>query len=79
MVATLRTVGASGTMVADGIGGISPGQAVATGGNVQITGTAGTIAIDTRVAHNLVITATWSAASASDSCVLEDFVATILG
>lgn len=79
LVVTLRTVGASGTMVADGIGGISPGQAVATGGNVQATGTAGTVAIDTTVAHNLVVTATWSAASASDSCVLEDFVATILG
>ena len=74
---TLRTVGASGTLVADGIAGISPGQAVATGGNVQTTGTAGTVAIDTTVAHNLVITATWSGASTSNSCVLEDFVASI--
>lgn len=79
LVATIRVVGASGTMMVDGIGGISPGQAVATGGNVQTTGTAGTIAIDTTVAHNIVITASWSAASASNSCVLEDLVVSILG
>jgi len=35
------------------------------------------VAIDTTVAHNLVITATWSGASTSNSCVLEDFVASI--
>lgn len=79
LTATIRTVGASGTLVADGLGGISPGAAVATGGNVQVTGTAGTVAIDTTAAHSLVITAQWSAASSSDSCVLEDLVATILG
>ncbi len=74
LVATIRAVGASGTMVVDGIAGISPGQAVATGGNVQTTGTAGTIAIDTTAAHNVVVTATWSNASSSNSCVLEDLV-----
>ena len=74
LVATIRAVGASGTMVVDGIAGISPGQAVATGGNVQTTGTAGTIAIDTTAAHNVVVTATWSGASTSNSCVLEDLV-----
>lgn len=79
LAATLRTTGASGTLVCDGFGGISPGQAVATGGNVQTTGTAGTVAIDTTVAHTLVITATWSAASASNSVVLEDLLATLLG
>lgn len=79
LCATLRAVGASGAMVADGFGGISPGQAVATGGNVQATGTAGTVAIDTTVAHTLVITALWSAASASNSVLLEDFVISIFG
>lgn len=77
LTVTLRAVGASGTMVSDGFAGISPGQAVATGGNVQTTGTAGTIAIDTTVAHNLVITAQWSAASTSDVVQLEDLVVTI--
>lgn len=79
LVVTLRAVGASGTMMVDGFGGISPGQAVATGGNVQTTGTAGTIAIDTTAGHTIVITATWSAADAANSCVLEDLVVTILG
>lgn len=77
LTATIRTVGASGTLVAEGTGGISPGQTVATGGNVQVTGTAGTLAIDTTVAHNIVITAQWGAASTNDSVVLENLVATI--
>lgn len=78
LTATVRAVGASGTMVADGFGGISPGQAVATGGNVQTSGTAGTIAIDTTVAHSVVITLESSGAGPF-SAVLEDLVVTILG
>jgi hypothetical protein len=77
IMATIRSVGVSGTMVCDGLGGISPGAAVATGGNVQVTGTASTVAIDTTAAHSILITATWSAASPSDSVVLEDLVVLI--
>jgi hypothetical protein len=78
LVATVRSVGAGGTLVCNGFGGISPGQGVATGGNVQTTGTAGTIAIDTTVAHTLVITLLSSGAGPF-SAVLEDLVVTIFG
>jgi hypothetical protein len=77
LVVTVRSVGVGGTMTAAGIGGISPGQAVATGGNVQMTGTAGTVAINTTIAHNLVITATWSGASTSNIVQLEDLTVLI--
>lgn len=79
LVATVRAVGASGTLVADGFGGISPGQLVTTGGNVQATGTAGTVAVDWTVAHTIIITALWNAASPSNAVLLEDLVVTILG
>ena len=78
LTATVRAVGASGTLVCDGIGGVGPGQAVATGGNVQTTGTTGTVAIDTTVAHAVVITLESSGAGPF-SAVLEDFIVTILG
>ena len=74
----VRTAGATGSLLTSGLAGISPGQAVATGGNVQTTGT--TLSnIDLTAAHTLVTTATWSGASASNSCYLEDFAAVVLG
>lgn len=78
LVATVRSVGAGGTLVCSGSGGVSPGQAVATGGNVQTTGTAGAVALDSTVAHTVVITLESSGAGPF-SAVLEDLVLTILG
>lgn len=66
LIATVRSIGAGGTLSVQGIGIVAatPGA----------TGTAGTIAIDTTVANNLVITGKWSVANAGNSAVLEDFV-----
>lgn len=79
LVATVRAVGASGTITAGGLAGITPGQVILTGGNLQGAGTAGTVSVDTTIARDLVVTAQWSAASSADQVVLEDFTVDISG
>ena len=74
-----RGVGFAGVMHSVGIGGISPGQAVATGGNVQTTGTAVAASVDTTVDHSIVISAQWSAANMADVCSLDILSVEILG
>lgn len=76
---TVRAVGATGVFQSVGIGGISPGQAVSTGGNVQTTGSAAAVTFDTTIAHTVVITAQWSAANVANSCVLEILTVEIQG
>ena len=62
-----------------GIGGISPGQAVATGGNVQVTGNGvSTVLFTTTVANSVIITATWSAADAANIVTLETLVVEVI-
>lgn len=74
-----RGVGLAGVMHSVGIGGISPGQAVATGGNVQTTGTAVAAAVDTTVDHYVVISAQWSAANMGNVASLDILSVEILG
>ena len=74
-----RGVGVTGVLHSMGIGGISPGQAVATGGNVQTTGTAVAASVDTTVDHSIVISAQWSAANMGDVCSLDILSVEILG
>jgi len=70
--ALFSAVGVSGAARSMGFAGISPGQAVATGGNVQTTGSpVASVSVDTTAAIPVIITATWSAASASNVCALE--------
>ena len=76
---TVRSVGATGVFQSVGLGGISPGQEVSTGGNVQTTGSAAAVTFDTTVAHTVVITAQWSAANVASSCVLEILTVEIQG
>lgn len=76
---TVRAVGATGVFQSVGLGGISPGQAVSTGGNVQTTGSAAAVTFDTTIAHTVVITAQWSAANVANSCVLEILTVEIQG
>lgn len=65
-------VGTAGNVISTfGIAGISPGQAVATGGNVQTTGSAGYVAFNPALSHAILVTAQWSASSASDVMLLE--------
>jgi len=65
-------VGAAGNVLSTfGTVGISPGQAVATGGNVQATGSGGYVTFNPALLHSFVITAQWSAASLSNVVVLE--------
>ncbi|MFO0578689.1 MAG: hypothetical protein U1A78_32200 [Polyangia bacterium] len=78
LVLFVRSAGATGSYVSSGLGGISPGQAVATGGNVQTTGTT-VVNFDFTAARTLVVTATWSAASASNTVVLDELTVTIFG
>lgn len=78
LVVFIRTTGATGSLTSSGIGGISPGQAVATGGNVQTTGNI-LSSFDLTAAHTIVCSALWSAASAGNSVVLEELTVTILG
>jgi hypothetical protein len=68
-------VGAAGNVISTfGTAGISPGQAVAAGGNVQTTGSGGYVPFNPAVSHGLVITAQWSAASPADSMTLESAI-----
>ncbi len=65
-------VGAAGNVISTvGTAGISPGQAVATGGNVQTVGSAGYVAFNPALSHQILVTGQWSAASASDIMLLE--------
>lgn len=73
------TVGAGGSIVSSGFGGISPGQAVATGGNVQSTGNgAALVSADLTAAQPVIITATWSAASAANVVTSQHFSLEVL-
>lgn len=63
---TVRTIGASGTLVSSGTYGIG---AVATA-NAQPYWL-GSTAVDTTAAQAITVTATWSASHASNSCTLE--------
>jgi|JI9StandDraft_1071089.scaffolds.fasta_scaffold04260_6 hypothetical protein len=76
---TIRSVGPTGVFQSVGTGGICPGQAVATGGNLQTTGAAAAVTFDTTIAHTVVITAQWSAANVANSCVLEILTVEIQG
>ena len=70
----IRTDGASGTMVACGLYS-DPGAQGSTCKAFSLASTA----IDTTVAQPIKVTATWSAASASDSCRLDILSIQILG
>lgn len=59
------------TIATSGIAGISPGQAVSVGGNVQTTGTVGYVPYTPLLAHSIIFTAEWSTASASNSVVMD--------
>lgn len=70
---TIRTVGASGTLIAFGMATIGP-VASATQKPFYLASTA----IDTTADMTITVTATWSAASASDSCRLDGLTVTKL-
>lgn len=65
-------VGTAGNVIStSGTAGISPGQAVATGGNVQTVGSAGYVAFNPAVSHTVLLTAQWSGTSTSNVMLLE--------
>jgi len=65
-------VGVNALLIATGgIAGISPGQAVAAGGNVQTTGTVGYVAYTPLLPHTIIFTAQWSAAAVGNSVLLD--------
>lgn len=66
----IRTIGASGTMVGVGVGKSVP---AAEGTMTSKDDILASTAIDTTVAQYIGVTATWSAASSSDSCRLDFF------
>ena len=67
----VRTLGATGTMMSSGSIGLLTA--------VQATGSAGAVTIDTTAAITLVITAQWSAASASNSVAMDGGSLQIVG
>jgi predicted RecA/RadA family phage recombinase len=73
MDVVVRTIGATGTIVAAGSYNIgTPGAATPKAGNL------GSTAIDTTAPQALTVTATWSVANAGDSCRLDMLNAEIL-
>jgi hypothetical protein len=64
-----RTVGSSGTFVS--VGAHTDVPAASGTATMGITEIKGSTAIDTTAARDIVVSATWSAASASDSCRLD--------
>lgn len=73
-VVTVRSIGASGVLTALSSSGLGvPGTAT-----VRVDGVAGTFSLDTTAAITVSVTATWSAASTSDVCQLEELVVTLL-
>ena len=66
------TIRSTTTATAAGFSGLgAPGAAT-----LRVGGTASTFVVDTTAATAVIVTATWSAASASNSCRLEDLVVT---
>lgn len=67
---TIRSIGSSGVATAGGSSGLGvPGTAT-----LRVDGVAGTFTLDTTAAQSVSVTATWSAASTSDICALEELV-----
>lgn len=72
---TVRTAGASGVITSAAVAGLgAPGTAT-----MRVSGTVGTLARDFTAAQIIGVSATWSAASTSNSAVLEDLAVTTLG
>lgn len=72
-VVTVREIGASGSITAASGAGLGvPGTAT-----WRVDGTVGAQSIDTTAAKDVVVTAQWSAASASNSCLLEDLTVSL--
>jgi len=71
----VRTIGATGTFV--GWGNYTATLA-ASGTATMVTGIVASTTIDTTATQKLVVAATWSAASASDSCRLDYFTVEML-
>ena|SRR5439155_3995070 len=74
---TVRTVGASGTAVGGGFALVA--GAASTAGVVGTDSTASTTTIDTTAATALTLFATWGAASASNTLLMEQFIVEELG
>ena len=72
-----RTVGASGTVVAGGFALVA--GAASTAGVVGTDSTASTTTIDTTASTALTLFATWGAASASNTLLMEQFIVEELG
>ena len=70
--AIIRTIGTAGTFVGYGAGYIGTPGVAAGAADIPGAGSVGSTAINTTTTVAITVTATWSAASASDSCRLDN-------
>lgn len=75
----VRTIGSTGTIMATGNAFLDNAASVVVTGTATAANNAGTTTIDTTGANNLQVSATWSAASLTNSTTLENFIVEALG
>lgn len=79
MMFVVRTIGSTGTVMATGNIFMDNAASVVVTGTATCANNAGTTTIDTTAATNLQISATWSAASLTNTTTLENFIVEALG